>query len=122
MPHSQMNREGCSAEREIELIGPDGILVNAARGGIVDEDALIEVVSEGGLKGAVLDVFAKEPPDPEHVRRLAAVPGITLTPHMAGVTTASQQVLSRSVATEVLAVLRGEPPTQIVNPEVLGRP
>jgi D-3-phosphoglycerate dehydrogenase len=111
---------GMLGRRELELIGPEGIVVNAARGGIVDEDALIKVVSEGGLKGAVLDVFAEEPPDPEHIRRLAAVPGITLTPHMAGVTTASQEVLSRSVAAEVLAVLRGEVPTQIVNPEVLG--
>jgi phosphoglycerate dehydrogenase-like enzyme len=112
---------GMLGRRELELIGPDGIVVNAARGGIIDEDALIEVVREGRLKGAVLDVFAQEPPDAAHVQRLAAVPGITLTPHMAGVTTASQEVLSRSVATGVLAVLRGEAPSQIVNPEVLDR-
>ncbi|MHB8328334.1 MAG: NAD(P)-dependent oxidoreductase [Acidimicrobiales bacterium] len=107
---------GLLGMRELELIGPQGVLVNAARGGIVDEDALFEALSSRKLKGAVLDVFASEPPSQEWIDRLGSVRGLMLTPHMAGVTLQSQEGLCRSVATEVLAVLQGRSSQRLVIP------
>jgi lactate dehydrogenase-like 2-hydroxyacid dehydrogenase len=67
-------------------LGPDGLLVNVARGQLVDEDALIMALKEGRLGGAALDVFAQEPTDPV---RWADVPNCVLTPHTAGATDAA---------------------------------
>lgn len=67
----------------IEALPPGAFLVNAARGGIVDEDALFDALRRGRLAGAALDVFASEPPRPE---RLVDVPNLLVTPHRAGST------------------------------------
>ncbi len=67
--------------RVIEALGPQGILVNIARGSLVDEDALIAALKDGRLGGAGLDVFEEEPTDPA---RWADVPHTTLTPHQGG--------------------------------------
>jgi lactate dehydrogenase-like 2-hydroxyacid dehydrogenase len=67
----------------IDAVGPDGLLVNVARGALVDEDALIEALKDGRLGGAALDVFTTEPTPPD---RWVGVPNTLLTPHMAGAT------------------------------------
>ena len=81
-PSDATNRGLISAEI-IDALGPDGLLVNIARGALVDEDALISALKDGRLGGAALDVFATEPTPPD---RWADVPNTLLTPHMAGAT------------------------------------
>lgn len=65
---------------------PNAILVNAARGGVVDERALIAVLKAGRISGAALDVFETEPMTAESGRAFAYVPNLILTPHIAGIT------------------------------------
>ncbi len=81
-PSDETNHGLISAEI-IQAVGPDGLLVNVARGALVDEDALIAALKDGRLGGAALDVFATEPTPPD---RWADVPNTLLTPHMAGAT------------------------------------
>ena len=86
---------------------PDAVLINASRGGVVDEAALGESLKGGRLGGAALDVFEREP--------LPAgagfddVPNLLLTPHIAGVTAQSNQRVSALVAANVRQVLKAEP-------------
>lgn len=78
------------------------ILVNAARGGIVDEAALADALACGGLGGAALDVFETEPLNAEAGARFAGLPNLILTPHIAGVTEESNIRVSRATAQSVL--------------------
>jgi len=95
------------------------ILVNTARGGIVEEAALGEAVRDGRIAGAGLDVIEDEPMKADHP--LAGLPTILLTPHMAGVTEEAMMRMAQNAAEDVLRVLRGERPKYPVNPEVLAR-
>lgn len=82
------------------------VLVNAARGGIVDEAALAEALRSGHLGGAALDVFEREPLDAASAQVFAGVPNLLLTPHIAGVTEESNIRVSDVTARAVLAELR----------------
>jgi len=101
----------------LEKMKPTAILVNTARGGIVDEAAVAETVKAGRLAGAGLDVVVDEPLKPEHP--LNGVPNIILTPHMAGVTEEAMMRMAQDSAEDILRVLRGERPKFPVNREVL---
>ena len=79
------------------------VLINTARGGIVDERALAAALSEGRLAGAALDVYEDEPLPAGSV--LAGVPNLVLTPHIAGVTAESNLRVSRLIADRVSAHL-----------------
>ncbi|WP_293677951.1 2-hydroxyacid dehydrogenase [uncultured Phenylobacterium sp.] len=76
--------EGLVSREVIEAVGPDGIIVNVARGSVIDEDALIAALKDGRLRRAALDVFQTEPTPAE---RWTDVPHTLLTPHRAGGTT-----------------------------------
>ena len=80
---------------------PDAVLINTARGGIVDETALVEALAGGRLGGAVLDVFATEPLDSGAGKRFENVPNLILTPHIAGVTVESNQRISALIAKKI---------------------
>ena len=82
---------------------PGAILINTARGGIVDETALAQSLHDGHLSGAALDVFAAEPLAAHSV--LAAVPNLLLTPHIAGVTEESNVRVSELIANQVRQAL-----------------
>ena len=81
---------------------PDAIFVNAARGGVVDEAAVAEVLKAGRLGGAALDVFETEPLAAEAAAKFAGVPNLVLTPHIAGVTEESNVRVSTLIAETVL--------------------
>jgi D-3-phosphoglycerate dehydrogenase len=96
---------------------PTCILVNTARGGIVDEAALAEAIKAGRLAGAGLDVVEDEPLEPDHP--LNGLPTVILTPHVAGVTEEAMMRMAQDAAEDILRILRGERPKYPVNPEVL---
>ncbi len=97
---------------------PGSILINTARGGLVDEGALEAVLASGHLGGVGLDVLEREPPPGDHPLLQSDRRLVTLTPHMAGVTDRSLQRMAELVCDGVLAALRGERPANVVNPEV----
>lgn len=77
--------------RVLQALGPKGILVNVARGSVVDESALIDALENGVIAGAGLDVFEDEPNVPE---RLRALPHVVLAPHVGSATTATRQAMA----------------------------
>ena len=97
--------------RELQAMGPSAILVNTARGAIVDSDALAAALEAGAIGGAGLDVYEAEPEVPEALRR---APRITLLPHIGSATHTARDAMARTAAENVLAVLRGdEPPNRV---------
>lgn len=107
LPLTQEAR-GMIGARALSLMKPSAILVNAARGGIVDETALYEALSAGRLFGAGLDVFSIEPPTAENP--LVSLPNVVCTPHAAGGTLDTQRNSSLAVAQQLLDVLGGAKP------------
>ena len=89
----------------IARMKPGAILVNAARGGVVDEAALADALRSGHLGGAALDVFDKEPLGPEAGRIFEGIENLVLTPHIAGVTQESNVRVSELIADTVIAHL-----------------
>jgi D-3-phosphoglycerate dehydrogenase len=81
-------------------------LICAARGGIVDETALLSALESGQVAAAALDVFAKEPPG---MSALASHPRVVATPHIGAQTAEAQARASVDIAEEVIAALKGEP-------------
>jgi D-3-phosphoglycerate dehydrogenase len=99
---------------------PSAYLVNAARGAIVDQEALVEALREGWIAGAGLDVFV-----PEHLPRdhpLLSFPNVITTPHVAFFSEESVLELEVKAAENVAAILTGRRPAHVVNPEVLDLP
>lgn len=92
---------------ELRRMRPSALLVNAARGGMVDEAALLDALEQGVIRGAALDVFEQEPPG---AAPLLAHPRLVVTPHIAAYTEASLAATSVVTAGNVAAVLRGEAP------------
>ena len=97
---------------ELRLMKPSMRIINTARGGLIDEDALFEAMQEGHIGGAALDVFSKEPP--EH-HPLFDSEKVIVTPHLGASTTEAQREAAREVADQVLAVLQGKPAQYTVN-------
>lgn len=95
---------------------PGSILINAARGGLVNERDLLQALESGHLGGAGLDVFDPEPPEPGNPLLHRA--DVIATPHVAGVTVQSKERLWRSAITQALEALRGKRPRDLLNPEV----
>ncbi len=89
-------------------------IVNCARGGIVDEEALFEALESGHVGGAALDVYSKEPP-PEALARLLAHPNVVATPHIAASTEEAQEKVAKQVTEQVILALKGEPVATPVN-------
>jgi lactate dehydrogenase-like 2-hydroxyacid dehydrogenase len=90
----------------LEALGPKGILVNVARGSVVDEAALIDALEKGTLGGAALDVFEDEPRVPE---RLIALPHVVLAPHIGSATLATRQAMADLAQANLVAHFAGKP-------------
>lgn len=93
---------GLIDRRRIGLMRPSAVLVNAARGAVVDQEALVDALESGAIAGAGLDVFADEPRVPD---RLRALPQVVLTPHVADVTTGTSAAMTRACVDGLLAAL-----------------
>ncbi|MFP4559934.1 MAG: 2-hydroxyacid dehydrogenase [Thiohalorhabdus sp.] len=113
----------CPLTPETEnLIGPaelarmpdDALLINTARGGIVDEPALAEALRKGRLGGAGVDVLTREPPPAGHVLLAPDIPNLIVTPHVAWATRAARQRMVEELAANLRAFLRGEERNRVV--------
>ena len=96
---------------------PGAVLINVSRGPVVDTPALIAALRVGKLGGAALDVHDRQPLAP--TEPVFEAPNLLLTPHIAGITDNSLRAMSQGSVDTLLALLRGERPTNIVNPEAL---
>ncbi|MBN4064185.1 C-terminal binding protein [Dehalococcoides mccartyi] len=104
---------------ELAKMKPGSILVNCSRGGLIDEDALAASLASGHTAGAGLDVVEPTPPDPES--SLLKQENVIITPHTAFFSQASTFELETRTAAEVVRVLNGETPENLINPDVLGK-
>jgi D-3-phosphoglycerate dehydrogenase / 2-oxoglutarate reductase len=100
--------------RRIGLMRSTAIVVNTARGGLIDLDALASALSEGRLHGAGLDVLEHEPPDRDHP--ILGLDNVVLTNHIGWYSEEAMRDLQRKTAEEAARVLRGEPPLHWLNP------
>jgi glyoxylate reductase len=98
---------------------PTAILVNASRGPVVDEKALIKALSENRIAGAGLDVFEKEPIDPNNP--LLQLENVVVAPHIGSATLATRQAMANLAVDNVLNVVTGKAPLTPVNREVLAK-
>ncbi|HEX9013702.1 MAG TPA: NAD(P)-dependent oxidoreductase, partial [Anaerolineaceae bacterium] len=87
-------------------------LINTSRGEVLDEDALLIALQSGHLRGAALDAFIEEPPDPNHP--LLALPQVIATPHLGAQTDGATNTMGWMAFNDCLAVLRGEAPAHPV--------
>ena len=118
--HIPLSKEttGFINRQRIAQMKRGAILINTARGAIIESlDILAEALESGQLSAVGLDVFPIEPPDVSH--RLFSDPRFVCAPHMLGVSTLAMERIYRSMATDMVAVLRGKQPKFCVNPEVL---
>lgn len=106
-----------NAER-LALMKPGAVLINAARGGIVDEDALVRALDEGRLAGAAFDVFAQEPLPADHPIR--SLQNAVLTPHLGAATLEAQENVAVEIAAAVRAALADGDLTRAVNAPAIG--
>lgn len=104
----------------LSLMKPTAFLVNTARGMMVDEHALLAALQAGTIAGAAMDVFAEEPPPANHP--LHSLENVVATPHTAGFTEACQRKMGMGIAEEVLDVLAGRRPANMLNPDVWDSP
>ena len=116
-PHTPATYHLLSARR-LKLMKPSAIIVNTARGEVIDENAMVRMLKAGDLAGAGLDVFEIEPPavgQPLH-----SLPNVIMAPHVAGVTVEAVDRMSEQTARNILSALDGEPIRHnVINQEVL---
>ena len=91
-------------------------IINTCRGGTIDEKAMIDALKSGCIAGAGLDVFEEEPIKDDNI--LISLPNVIMTPHTAGTSTGSDEVLYKYVGQEAYRVLNNQWPMSLVNPEV----
>ncbi len=103
----------------LALMKPGAILVNTARGSLIDTPALVERLKSGALAGVALDVFEPEPPEPRD--ELLTQKNVVVTAHMAARSLEVFLDRRRRAARNLLAMVKGEPCPDIVNPEVLAK-
>lgn len=110
---------GMIGERELRIMKPTAILVNTARGAVVDPDALVRALREGWIAAAGLDVFHEEPLPPDHP--LTRLDNVVLAPHIGSATYEARQAMTCAVLDNLLAFKEGKVPPNLVNPEVAER-
>jgi len=107
---------GLIGARELTLLKPGARLINCARGGLIDEEALLHALNENRLAGVALDVFSQEPVrDDEILRHLLAHERVIATPHLGASTEEAQVGVALDVVEQIISVLRGGFPRAAVN-------
>jgi D-3-phosphoglycerate dehydrogenase len=117
-PHNEETEHSIGAAAFAQM-KPTAVVINTARGPIIDEAALIEALNAGTIAGAGLDVLEQEPPRQDNP--LFGMENVLVTPHVASATTRMRPETRRRVGREVALVLRGRWPMSCVNPTVLPR-
>ena len=104
-------------EKQFRMMKSSSVFINPSRGELTDEGALAKALREGWIGGAGIDVFSKEPPGTDNPLILAAKEGvnIVLTPHIAGATSDARMRIIQVTVDNVLRVLIGEKPQNVVN-------
>jgi phosphoglycerate dehydrogenase-like enzyme len=108
---------GILTREKLAVMKPSALFVNTARAALMDEDALVEMLRDGRLWGAALDVFAEEPLPPGHP--LLSLPNVVLTPHIGWIAEDSYRVFIEGVVENILAYLDGRPVPFPLNPDAL---
>ncbi len=104
------------SERELDLMKPTAIIINTARGPIIDEKALVKALQAGKIAGAGLDVFEHEPAiEPE----LLTMENVVLLPHIASASLKTRTLMATMASDNIVAHFHGQRPPNVVNPEVL---
>jgi phosphoglycerate dehydrogenase-like enzyme len=111
---------GLIGEKELRRMKPTAYLINAGRGALVDEAALVRALHEGWIAGAAVDTFAKEPLPADHPLRQA--PNLLLTPHLASFARETGERVSQIAAQAIVDLMNGRRPQLVVNPEVFASP
>ncbi len=107
---------GLIGARELDLLKPGARLINCARGGLIDEEALLNALNENKLAGVALDVFSQEPVRDDGVlKQLLAHERVIATPHLGASTEEAQVGVAMDVAEQIVSVLRGGFPRAAVN-------
>ncbi len=107
---------GLISEQELQLMKPGARLINCARGGLIDEEALLKDLNNNHLAGVALDVFSQEPVrDNEILKQLVAHERVITTPHLGASTEEAQVGVATDVAEQIVSVLRGGFPRAAVN-------
>ena len=117
-PHNEETHHAFSADA-FDKMKPSSIIINTARGPIIDEQALIDALETGTIAGAGLDVLEQEPPSNDNP--LLQMENVLVSPHVASATTRMRPETRRRVGREVALVLRNKWPMSCVNPTVLPR-
>ena len=108
--------KGMFGAREFEKMKAGAILINAARGGIVDEDALVEALKRGKILGAAIDTHQMEPK--VHPELTSMGKHVVLAPHIGSASRDTRLKMTLMAAENMIAGLKGEKPPNLVNPEV----
>ncbi|KXT07303.1 hypothetical protein AC578_462 [Pseudocercospora eumusae] len=112
--------KGLIGLQELSKMKKTARVLNVARGGIIDESALLEAVETGIIAGAGIDVFTSEPPKPEDAAsKLIAHPKVVATPHLGASTVEAQENVSIDVCEQVLSILQGQLPRSAVNAPII---
>lgn len=123
--HVPLNKQtrGMIDGSKIKLMKPTALLVNCARGGVIDEASLLEALDAGTIAAAAIDVVAKEPPPPDGTgAKLHRHPKVVATPHLGGSTHEALERIAIELATDLAAVLRGGPAAGAVNAPIADGP
>jgi len=115
--HTPLNDEtrGMIDAEALESCKDSVRIVNCARGGIVDEQALLDALHAEEVAAAAVDVYSEEPPTSDYLHELIQHPNVVATPHIAATTGAAQEKVARQITEQVLNSLNGEPVTTPVN-------
>jgi len=104
---------------ELAMMKPNAVLINTARGGVIDQAALLQALREGRIGGAGLDVFESEPLPPGHP--LLSLDNVVIAPHLGSATVETRTRMADLAVDNLIAFFRGERPPCCVNPEVLAQ-
>lgn len=109
---------GLIGKEEIAGMKDGALLINASRGGIAEEEAVVEALKSGKLRGAALDAFTQEPPQPGHVLYKPELPNLITTPHTAWNTEEAGKKNTEMFVEQVRCIAKGALPPGVVNPAV----